>query len=158
MQPIYTVENCRAAFELRWSLALFANRAIPAAKTWNDQLACAVEPDGVRILEQTLSSPTTALFFVSTKPHVAPKDIVKSVKGRLQHTIRASHGNLFKRNFSLTSVGVAIGYMNNLGFAHGMKPLLQFGFFVGTFGEYDSGAIRRQFPQSRQRASSHQVI
>ncbi len=38
---------------------------------------------------------------------------------------------------------VALGYMNNLAFAHRMKPLFCGSFYVGTFGKYDMGAIRR---------------
>lgn len=38
---------------------------------------------------------------------------------------------------------IALGYMNNLAYAHGMKPVYQFGFFVGTFGPYDLNAVRR---------------
>ena len=37
---------------------------------------------------------------------------------------------------------VALGYMNNIAFVHGMRPIFQFGFCVKTFGEYDLGAIR----------------
>ncbi len=32
--------------------------------------------------------------------------------------------------------------MNNLAYAAGMKPIVPFGFYVGTFGEYDLGAMR----------------
>jgi REP element-mobilizing transposase RayT len=38
---------------------------------------------------------------------------------------------------------VALGYLNNLAFALGMRPVFQFGYYVGTFGEYDRGAIWR---------------
>ena len=38
---------------------------------------------------------------------------------------------------------VVFGYMNNLAFAFGMKSVLQFSYYVGTFGEYDLGAIPR---------------
>ena len=34
---------------------------------------------------------------------------------------------------------VALRYMNNLAYACGMKPVFEFGFYVGTFGEYDLG-------------------
>ena len=34
---------------------------------------------------------------------------------------------------------VVLCYMNNLAFVYGMKPIFQFGFYVGTFGEYDLG-------------------
>ena len=41
---------------------------------------------------------------------------------------------------------VALGYLNNLAYAQGMTAVYQFGFYVGTFGEYDWGAIRRHLP------------
>ena len=37
---------------------------------------------------------------------------------------------------------VALGYMNNLAYAHGMRRVYQFGYYVGTFGQYDLGAVR----------------
>jgi hypothetical protein len=37
---------------------------------------------------------------------------------------------------------VALGYLNNLAYAQQMRPVYQFGFYVGTVGEYDLGAIR----------------
>jgi REP element-mobilizing transposase RayT len=43
---------------------------------------------------------------------------------------------------------VALRYMNNLAYFCGMKPVFQFGFYVGTFGEYDLGVIPRLFTQS----------
>lgn len=36
---------------------------------------------------------------------------------------------------------VALGYLNNLAHACGMRALFKFSYFVGTFGEYDLGAI-----------------
>ncbi len=38
---------------------------------------------------------------------------------------------------------VAMSYMNNLAYAHGMARVFQFGFYAGTFGRYDLNAIRR---------------
>ncbi len=46
--------------------------------------------------------------------------------------------------FAVSPLDVALGFLNNLAYVHGMKPVLQFGAFVGTFGEYDSGAVRSQ--------------
>jgi REP element-mobilizing transposase RayT len=46
-------------------------------------------------------------------------------------------------NYDESPEQIALSYLNNLAFAHGMKPIYQFGYFVGTFGEYDLGAIRR---------------
>jgi putative transposase len=38
-------------------------------------------------------------------------------------------------------VDVALAFLNNLAFVHGMRPVFQFGGYVGTFGEYDQGAV-----------------
>jgi REP element-mobilizing transposase RayT len=39
---------------------------------------------------------------------------------------------------------VALSLMNNLAFVHGMKPVYEHSFYVGTFGSYDHDAIRRR--------------
>ena len=36
---------------------------------------------------------------------------------------------------------VALSYLNNLAFAEGMLRVYEFGYYVGTFGEYDLGAV-----------------
>ena len=38
---------------------------------------------------------------------------------------------------------VALGYLNNLAYVQEMRRVYQYGFYVGTVGEYDLGAIRR---------------
>ena len=38
-------------------------------------------------------------------------------------------------------VEVALAYMNNVAYAHGMKAVFRPSFYVGTIGEYDTGAI-----------------
>ena len=38
---------------------------------------------------------------------------------------------------------VALGYLNNLAYAQGMRAVYQKGFYAGTVGEYDLAAIRR---------------
>ena len=257
MKPLYTRSNCKPAYQLRWSLALFCAVDLPSVEAWGSQLAEAVERDGVRLLKHHRQA-NVLFFLLSTKPAVKPPQIIKSVKGRLQHILRASVPKAFRRNFSLNSVGdarrevveeyvasqlghhrmadqrvearfktfqfvfpsvdlsseqfsshgryvyclhlalvhearwreireeqlaltrdmffkaarqkghrvsrlallpdhlhatlgcgfdespeeVALGYMNNLAFAHGMKPIFCFSYYVGTFGDYDMGAIR----------------
>jgi REP element-mobilizing transposase RayT len=103
--PIYTADNCTPAYHLRWSVALFARQRIPSVGTWLDQLTAAVELDGVRLLEHQLRSPDVHMFLISTKPPVEPSQIIWSVKGRLQHLIKASSPRAFRRNFAVTSVG-----------------------------------------------------
>lgn len=39
---------------------------------------------------------------------------------------------------------VALSLMNNLAYVQGMRPVLRFSYYVGTFGEYDRAAVRRK--------------
>jgi REP element-mobilizing transposase RayT len=39
-------------------------------------------------------------------------------------------------------VEVALGYLNNIAYAHQLVPMFQFGFYAGTFGTYDMNAVR----------------
>jgi hypothetical protein len=45
-------------------------------------------------------------------------------------------------NLAESPSDVALSYMNNLAYVFGMKRLFAFGFYVGTFGEYDLGLAR----------------
>lgn len=40
-------------------------------------------------------------------------------------------------------LAIGLSLMNNLAFVQGMKPVLEFSFYVGSFGNYDRDAIRR---------------
>jgi REP element-mobilizing transposase RayT len=104
MKTLYTSANCKAAYQLRWSLALFGAAELPPVQTWVDELSEAVERDGVRILECRFQPPAVLLFLLSTQPRVKPPQVVKSVRGRLQHLLRTSVPRAFRRNFSLSSV------------------------------------------------------
>jgi len=104
--PIYTSENCRAAYQLNWSLALFWSGPT-ADDAWLAELQVATEPDGVRILKHRFAKPGVSQFFVSTRPETAPERLVWSVKGRLQHLLRRQRPKAFHRNYGLRSVGSA---------------------------------------------------
>lgn len=39
---------------------------------------------------------------------------------------------------------IALGFMNNLVYAFGQNPIFSYGYYVGSFGEYDMGAIREK--------------
>ena len=260
LQPIYTAENCRAAYQLNWSLSLFANLPLPSKDDWLSALTEATEADRVRLLECRQTSDRVVQFFVSTTPQVSPSAAIRSLKGRLQYLLREKIPQAFRRNYRLESVGeannpvlekyvanqvkrhsmsddrvnqrmdqlqfhdeavdlgalrysahgqfiynlqlvlenadhlhdtrpdalaasremliracakkawllsrmglvtnhvhllvgcdvvdaprdVALSLMNNLAYAHGMKAVCEFGFYVGTFGNYDRDAIRRK--------------
>jgi len=105
--PLYNLDNCDAAYQLRWSLALFLLSPLPPSNQWLDDLKAATERDSVRILEYHSLPNGTVQFLLSTQPTVAPPAIVKSIKGRLQTILRPVATTSFRRNFRLTSVGEA---------------------------------------------------
>src|ERR1700674_4131030 len=51
LDSIYTADNVRLAYELRWSVAVFWSHSAPSPTTWLKPLQDVTEPDGVRILE-----------------------------------------------------------------------------------------------------------
>jgi hypothetical protein len=107
MQPVYTAHNTTSAFQLNWGLTLFwRKRPIDDAR-WLRDLQQATEPDGVRVIKHRLTTGDASQFFVSTKPHVAPAELVRSVKGRLQYLISSQAPKAFQRNYSVRSIGEA---------------------------------------------------
>ena len=44
-------------------------------------------------------------------------------------------------SFDDTPENVALGFLNNLAYAQGIKPMYQAGAYVGTVGEYTFGAL-----------------
>lgn len=106
-RPIYTVENCKAAYQLNWSLTIFWNKTPPPAEIWIESLRSKTECDGVRILEHRFTQSNSSQFLLSTKPNVAPAAAIRSVKGRLQHLVRSTLPKAFRRNYSIHSVGSA---------------------------------------------------
>jgi REP element-mobilizing transposase RayT len=107
MQPIYTIENTTPAFQLNWSVGLFAKAHLPPPSDWLDSLKTATEPDGVRILEFRSTRTNVGQFLVSTLPQVSPSQIIRSLKGRWQYLIRERLPSVFRRNYHIGSVGQA---------------------------------------------------
>ena len=105
--PLYTIESCRAAYQLNWSLTLFWKQAPPSAETWLEQLRAATETDHVRILEHRFTDARNSQFLLSTRPTVSPSATIRSVKGRLQHEVKRTVPKAFQRNYSIQSVGSA---------------------------------------------------
>jgi REP element-mobilizing transposase RayT len=104
LSPIYTLDNCRPAYQLNWSLSIFWHQP-PSAAQWLKALQAATEPDGVRVLEHRFVEDRMSQFLVSTKPAVSPHALVRTVKGRLQYLVRGERPKAFQRNYCLRSVG-----------------------------------------------------
>lgn len=107
MEPIYTSRNTNAAYQLNWTLSLFGKAKLPEPRAWRGELTAATELDGVRLLSCNPTSDTTLQFLISSRPQSSPADIVRSVKGRLQHLIRDHIPKAFRRNYHIQSAGEA---------------------------------------------------
>lgn len=102
----YTAQELSAAYQLRWTLAVFPTVPLAGPIIWTKELSHACEPDGIRVLEAKIVDSNVLSLLLSSQPHVAPKFIVQRVKGRLQYLLR-SHGVSWHRNFQLSAVGDA---------------------------------------------------
>src|SRR5262249_1950272 len=102
--PLYTADNCKPAYQLDWSYALFW-RSPPANLNWFADLQPLCEADRVRLLQHEFKPPNVSQFLVSTQPHVTPRLIAQRVKGRLQHLIKSELPKAFRRNYCLRSIG-----------------------------------------------------
>jgi REP element-mobilizing transposase RayT len=80
------------------------------------------------------------------------RDMIINAAGKKRH--RLSRVSLFAEHVHMTlgcrydesPEDVALGYLNNLAYAHGMKEAYRYGYYVGTFGEYDMGAVWGTLP------------
>jgi REP element-mobilizing transposase RayT len=106
--PIYTAQNCGVAYQLNWSYSLFWNQT-PTDFDWFLALQQACEADSIRLLQHAFKAPNISQFLISTKPEVAPVVVAQRVKGRLQHLIRRTTPNAFRRNYSIRSLGSTRG-------------------------------------------------
>jgi hypothetical protein len=87
MEPIYSPNKVTPAYQLNWGLTLFWRQTSIPDCEWLDPLKQVAEPDGVRVLRHRVTTRDASQFFISTKPHVAPAQMIRSVKGRLQHLV-----------------------------------------------------------------------
>ena len=51
-------------------------------------------------------------------------------------------------NVEYSPEDVALSFMNNIAFAFGQKAIFRPSYYVGTFGEYDMGAVRASSSQT----------
>jgi len=104
VNPVYTADNVRCAFQLNWSLSIFWHE-VGAGDHWLPELQRLSEAAGVRILNHRFRTATCSQFLISTRPPLEPLAIPKGVKGRLQALVRRDRANALQRNYHLQSLG-----------------------------------------------------
>ncbi|MHC4399899.1 MAG: transposase [Planctomycetota bacterium] len=107
MEPLYTPQNTRPAYQLNWGLTVFWREPPLPQEMWLADLQEAAEEDGVRVIKHGITTRDASQLFVSTKTHRSPSELVRLVKGRLQHLIRQQMPKAFQRNYCLRSIGSA---------------------------------------------------
>ncbi len=107
MEPIYTPKNVEPAYQLNWGLTIFWRENPVPDSQWFMQLQAETESDGVRVIKHRTTNGDASQFFVSTKPHVSPSQMIRSVKGRLQYLIQSHQPKAFQRNYAVRSIGAA---------------------------------------------------
>ncbi len=71
------------------------------------------------------------------------KVAIKKSYGISRRSVMPDHIHLSLRgNVDHSPEDVALSFMNNIAFAFGQKAILRPSYYVGTFGEYDMGAVR----------------
>src|SRR5688572_5060192 len=99
MEPLYTATNTEPAYQLNWGLTLFWRDRMLPDTDWLAELQQITEPDGVRVIKHRVPTRGASQCFVSTKPPVSRAELIRSVKGRLQHLIRQQIPKAFQRNY-----------------------------------------------------------
>jgi len=107
MEALYTSNNAEPAYQLNWGLTIFWRQPPSPEENWLAYLREATEPDDVGVIKHRMVTDDASQLFVSTKPRVSPSELVRSVKGRLQHLIQKQTPKAFQRNYCLRSIGAA---------------------------------------------------
>lgn len=104
LTPIYTSENVKFAYQIRWAMTLFTLGTRPIESTL-EPVASALELDGIRVLSYRYAEPSMVQLTLSVKPHLSPQTIVQRVKGRLWYAWQNEPLVKIDKKYSLRSYG-----------------------------------------------------
>jgi REP element-mobilizing transposase RayT len=165
LAPIYTPENCHPAYQLDWSLTQSQIQHHPMAEP---RVQAVFERWQICDPQVDLARPRqagTGIFWYNLHVVFVRTQRCREVEeSRIQTENRIIQGVSDKCGYLLSRAGIvadhvhltvgcppeqspaeiALRYMNYIAFSYGMKRVFQFGYYVGTFGEYDLGVIPRQ--------------
>ena len=104
LSPLYTSENVKFAYQIRWAMTLFTSGTRPMETTL-EPVASALELDGIRVLSYRYAEPSMVQLTLSVKPHLSPQTIVQRVKGRLWYAWKNESLVKIDKKYSLRSYG-----------------------------------------------------
>ena len=102
--PLYTSENVKFAYQIRWAMTLFTSGTRPMETTL-EPVASALELDGIRVLSYRYAEPSMVQLTLSVKPHISPLTIIQRVKGRLWYAWKNESLIKIDKKYSLRSYG-----------------------------------------------------
>ena len=104
IEPIYTPDNCKFAYQLRWGVTLFL-REFVSESLWLPSLSQALESDEIRILSHRSLDSESVQFSLSSKPAHSPAFLIQRLKGRLQYAVRDQFPKALRPHYSVRSFG-----------------------------------------------------
>lgn len=104
LAPIYTPDNCRFAYQLRWGVTIHWLQPI-SESVWLDALKLALEKDEIRILSWRWRNEQSTQFALSTLPTASPQFIAQRLKGRLHYAVRDVIPKALQPHFAIRSFG-----------------------------------------------------
>jgi len=93
----------------------------------NDSRHMEIRDDTLRGIRDMILKASDAKAHLLSRAAIVPDHIHLTLGGRLEESPEE----------------VVLSYMNNLAYVFGMKAMFKYGYYVGTFGEYDLGVIPR---------------
>lgn len=118
-----------------WALTLFWRNQVSLLE-FPGELEQALLSDGIRLNSYRVMSNTVSQIAVQAHLKLAPKDVVRLIKGRIQYAIRKTDPKAFQRNFAIRSYGGQIrlaveGYISKQLQHHGLYQNDAFDFLDG---------------------------
>lgn len=104
LQPLYTAENIRFAYQLRWGVTV--HWTAPVSDTlWLEPARNSLANDNLRILSSRWLTDCSSQFAISSQPNHSPSFIVQRLKGRIQYAAREHCPKALRSHYSLRSFG-----------------------------------------------------
>jgi REP element-mobilizing transposase RayT len=124
LQPLYTSDNCKFAFQLRWGVTIHWREAVHDS-VWLEPLQDSLLKDEIKILSWQQPSELMTKFALSTLPSHSPYFIMQRLKGRLQYARRERSPKALRPHYAIRSFGtqereVIEGYIAKQPFKHPM--------------------------------------
>ena len=142
MEAIYHPSNVTPAFQLDWGLTIFWRQSMIQESEWRADLASANESSGIRIIKHRALDNETRESEIRKLCEMIEHVALKGEHRLSRLSLLCDHVHLvIGGKIDQSPEDIALGFLNSGAIALGMKPQFKFGYYAGTTGEYDLGAV-----------------